>query len=283
MPYQQQLLLAQQRHSKKYQQASFIIEEIGQRLLSRLAYFRLPPQTILDLGCGQGIDTQLLTQAYPGANITAVDFCFEQFQHWSTNFSFDHVSRCIADCHNLPLPAQQFDLVFANLLTPAIVDYQSFWQECQRVLKPGGILLFSVLGSDTLHELKQCFAQFGQADCINVFPDMHDIGDGLAAASFADPAIEGEKLSLHYSSLKKLLTELKSLGSVKIWQEYPHLYKNRNFWQQLEKYYQHHFVSEQNKLIATLEVCYAIAFAPNQRVESPSSVSIPLTAIKRRH
>jgi malonyl-CoA O-methyltransferase len=112
---------------------------------------------------------------------------------------------------------------------------------------------------------------------------MHDIGDGLAAAGFSDPAIESELIELHYSSLKKLLTELKQLGSIKIWAEYPHLYKNKIFWEQLENYYRQHFSSDQQKLIATAELYYGIAFAPKQRQGIDAEVSIPISMISRKN
>lgn len=282
--YQQQLLKALIRHAPEYQRVSAIPAEIGKRLLSRLIYLRRAPTHILDLGCGQGIDTQLLSEAYPSAEIIASDFCFEQFHYWSQNVLAhqSNIAFCVAEACALPFPTGSFDLIFANLLLPAILDYQTFWRECIRVLRPGGILLFSTLGTDTLKELKKSLAECGEAECMNIFPTLHDLGDGLTATGFSDPAIERESIELHYSSLKKLLTELKILGSIKLWTDYPHLYKSQSFWQALERYYYEHFRSVAQKLIATIEIYYAIAFAPQQFKEDMDSISIPLSSIKRK-
>ncbi|MCD6046474.1 MAG: bioC [Gammaproteobacteria bacterium] len=275
--YQHQLLKAQVRHLKQYQNAAPIIQEIGERLVSRLAYFRYPPQTICDLGAGQGIDTKLLNHVYPSAEVAAVDFSLDQLKQIPKNH------QCyVAEATQLPFPAAKFDLVFANLLMPAIMDYPSFWQEVIRILKPGGIFLFSSLGPSSLHELRSSLEQAKAPDSLNTFIDMHDIGDGLVKAGFKDPAIDADILELHYSSLKTLLAELKSLGSIKIWQDYPHLYSGKTFWQQVENFYRHQFTSEKQKLIATLEIYFGIAFAPNQTEDAMKNISIPIASIKRR-
>lgn len=282
--YQQQLLKVIARHAAHYQTTAGIIEEIGKRLLSRLTYLRRPPQRILDLGCGQGLDTALLAAAYPGAEIIATDFCAEQFNYWPKQLLSDHstIYPCIAQAPQLPFPSGYFDLLFANLFLPAIIDYQAFWQEILRVLQPGGILLFSTLGTNTLKELKQSLAKWDQADCVNVFPNLHDIGDSLNAEGFADPAIECETLEFHYSQLKNFLYELKKLGSTKLWQSYPHVYKSQHFWQALEHYYRAHFSSSQKKLIVTAEIYYAIAFAPSFRRDDSQTISIPIASIQRK-
>ncbi len=125
-PYQKQLLMALARQAPHYQKASSLIAEIGRRLLSRLTYFRIPPENILDLGCGQCIDTQLLQEAYRHAKIIGIDFSLPQLQHSAAQLR-SHTLLCVANAHQLPLPSTQFDLVFANLLMPAIIDYQTFW------------------------------------------------------------------------------------------------------------------------------------------------------------
>ncbi len=276
LPYQQQLLKSLQRHSDAYRGASFLLEEIGQHLLARLAYFRYPPQMICDLGCGQGMDSKLLAQCYSGAEIIGVDFSEAQIKRAPKKD--ERLTFCVAEAQSLPLPSKYFDLVFANLLLPAIMDYHSLWREALRILKPGGIFLFSSLGPETLRELKACFETLEHPEAINQFPDMHDIGDSLIQAGFQDSAIDTEKFALHYSTLKKFLEELKALGSIKIWDAYPSLSIAKNFWQAVEEKYRLLFPTENLKLPVTVEAYYAIAFAP-----SISSLrEIPITLLKRK-
>lgn len=276
-PYQQHLLKAYDRRASQYKDASAIIQEIGERLISRLTYFRHPPQEICDLGAGQGFDTELLQHVYPSASVVSVDFSLSQLHHIAPQ-----KLRCAADAMQLPFAAKSFDLVFANLSMPAIIDYAAFWEEILRVLKPGGIFLFSSLGPQSLFELRQSLMHAKSPDSMNTFPEIREVGDGLVKAGFKDPAIDAENLELRYSTLKKLLVELKNLGSVKMWGNYSHLYPGKRFWQHVENFYRENFLSENQKLIATLEIYFGIAFAPTEIENAQLNNSIPISSIQRR-
>ena len=81
-------------------------------------------------------------------------------------------------------------------------------RELERVLAPGGLLMFSTLGPDTLKELR---AAAGAAR-VHGFIDMHDIGDMLLAAGFADPVVDMEMIEVHYDRGRDLLSDLRSSG-----------------------------------------------------------------------
>jgi malonyl-CoA O-methyltransferase len=42
---------------------------------------------------------------------------------------------------------------------------------------------------------------------------MHDVGDSLVAAGFADPVLDVERITMTYRDLMKMLRELKQLGA----------------------------------------------------------------------
>ena len=75
----------------------------------------------------------------------------------------------------------------------------------------GGLLMFSTLGPDTLKELRTAFAD-GYAHTQR-FADMHDLGDMLVHAGFADPVMDQETLTLSWDSPQALLSELHGLGT----------------------------------------------------------------------
>ncbi len=79
------------------------------------------------------------------------------------------------------------------------------------MLEVGGLLLFSTYGPDTLKELRAAFAP-DSARHVNTFVDMHDLGDALVAAGFADPVMEMETITLEYASVEALARDLKSGG-----------------------------------------------------------------------
>jgi malonyl-CoA O-methyltransferase len=81
------------------------------------------------------------------------------------------------------------------------------FRELHRVLEVGGLLMFSALGPDTLKELRAA-----GATTLRRFHDMHDLGDMLVAAGFADPVMDMETIALTYASPRGLLRDQRLLG-----------------------------------------------------------------------
>jgi malonyl-CoA O-methyltransferase len=71
----------------------------------------------------------------------------------------------------------------------------------------GGLLNVALLGPDTLKELRAA-----GATGLRRFHDMHDIGDMLVAAGFADPVMDMETIAIRYRSPRCLLADQRRLG-----------------------------------------------------------------------
>jgi len=162
-----------------------------------------------------------------------------------------------ADATELPLRQQAVDFIFANLLFPWCADPERLLQECHRVLKPGGLLLFTALGPDTLREV-----MLGQGDvAIPALMDMHHVGDALLKTGFVDPVVDATYFTLKYRTEEKLFYELRSTG----------LLAGTDF--SLEK-------NAEDAFLLTFEVIYAHAWGREQ-VE-PGVVKIPLSHVTGR-
>jgi malonyl-CoA O-methyltransferase len=72
--------------------------------------------------------------------------------------------------------------------------------------------MFSSFGPDTLRELRELYARLGWPAPTPPFVDMHDLGDMLVHAGFADPVMDQETLTLDWASPQALLHELRALG-----------------------------------------------------------------------
>jgi malonyl-CoA O-methyltransferase len=84
--------------------------------------------------------------------------------------------------------------------------------EWRRILKVGGLAMFSCLGPATLRELRQALADAGLRTATPAFVDMHDFGDLLVENGFADPVMDQEILTLTYRTPEKLLQDVRALG-----------------------------------------------------------------------
>lgn len=187
--------------------------EIGRRLLERLDYVRVEPQRILDVGSGTGAALGALQARYRKAQVIALDRAPGVLRHGRAKARtlrwFLPGRRNPAICAEsaaLPLQSACIDLLWSNLMLAASPDLPAVVAEWQRVMRVGGLLMFATLGPDTLRELRQALG-----DPASPFPDMHDVGDALVAAGFADPVMDMERLTLTYAGLPDLLREWRAL------------------------------------------------------------------------
>ena len=125
-------------------------------LLERLQYFRLEPKLIVDLGCGTGAGAAALRRRFPRARVIGIDLSHEMTRQARRAQRFWRRYDCLcADACALPLATQSVDLVFSSLMLQHCDDPAFPFAEVQRVLRPGGLLLFCTLGPGTLHELRE--------------------------------------------------------------------------------------------------------------------------------
>ena len=112
----------------------------------------------------------------------------------------------------LPLRSEIVDLVCSNLALEWCERPAEALREFNRVLRRGGLLMFTTLGPDTLRELRAVFSTSGSAPAVHPFADMHDIGDLLVSSGFADPVMDMERLTLTYADLSALFADLRASG-----------------------------------------------------------------------
>ena len=197
-----------------YDSAAVLAREVGRRLGERLDCVRLAPRCMADIGCATGDGIADLQRRYPTALALAIDYARPMLaavrarSRWLERIRGRHARLVNADVCALPLASERLDLVWSNLmlhwLAPAHLPVA--FSELQRVLAPGGLLQFALLGPDTLKELRMAGAP------IHAFLDMHDIGDQLVAAGFSDPVMEMEMLTLTYRSPRAFLADQRHLG-----------------------------------------------------------------------
>ena len=111
------------------------------------------------------------------------------------------------------MAAGSVDMVLSNLSLQWCNDLDRVMAELRRVLRPGGVLLFTTLGPDTLKELRASWSAVDGSCHVNAFLDMHDVGDTMLRAGLSDPVVDREDLILTYPDLHRLMRDLKGLGA----------------------------------------------------------------------
>ena len=265
-----------------YEGAAALAREIAARMLERLDLLRAVPQRVLDLGSGSGHGARLLRRRYPEATVVECDFSFAMLRRSAGHGTFwqrgmrrmmgASEPRVCADMERLPFADGSFDLAWSNLALQWLGEPATAFAELHRVLRPGGVCFFSTLGPDTLKELRAAYAEADRHAHVHRFIDLHDYGDMLVHARFADPVMDMEYLTLTYPDVDALLRELRASGAGNVDpQRNPGLTGKSVLPRMLEAYAAY---SHEGRIPATFEVVYGHAWRPQAARHTPDGRAV---------
>jgi malonyl-CoA O-methyltransferase len=207
------------RAAATYAGAAVLAREVETRMVERLQYIKLAPQRVLDAGCGDGHGARRLAECYPEARVLGLDFALPMLQAARSRSAWlrrmlarERIDYLCADLTALPLAAASVDLAWSNLTLHHLGDPLPALKELRRVLKVGGLLMFSCYGPDTLKELRSAFAAQDKEAHVQEFVDMHDLGDMLSSCGYAAPVMDMELITVTYAGVDALLADLRATG-----------------------------------------------------------------------
>ncbi|MGX5173108.1 malonyl-ACP O-methyltransferase BioC [Aliikangiella sp. IMCC44653] len=246
--------------AKHYDEFAFLQNEVADRVFERLELMRIKPKNILDVGCGTGYCTRKLRKLFKRAKVNGVDIApgmIEQANHQQP--LLNKINYQVADAESLPFADNSFELVFSSLTVQWSNDLNIMMAELHRVLKPGGLLIFSTLGPDTLLELRQSWQQVDDNVHVNEFLDMHIVGDIVFNASFENTVMDRDVITLTYQTMLGLMRDLKGIGAHNVNSGRPKGMLGKQKFKQLEQAYEQ-FRWQDGQLPATYEVVYGHAW-----------------------
>jgi len=172
---------------------------------------------LLDLGCGTGFLTAELLDSAPHSDfkaIVALDIAMPMLQTARSKLAEQKKARYIcADAERLPIAGQSVDAVFSSLALQWCRNPESFFADIRRIIKPGGRLVFSTFGPETLQELKNAWAEVDSYCHVNEFYSEEQLIQFLQGAGFEDLQIIRKNYRPSYASVMDLMKELKSIGA----------------------------------------------------------------------
>ncbi len=266
-----------------YDNAAMLQREVCKRLLERLELVRLNPGRVLDAGCRTGQLAAGLARRYRRAGISALDLSTAMLSRTrSRQGLIRKFQRICAKLADLPLAGDSHDLVVSNLALHWDANLDQVFAEFARVLRPGGLLSFATFGPDTLKELRLAWSKADQYSHVNLFVDMHDIGDALIRAGFADPVLDVEHITIHYSDVQALVADLRDTGESNLTAGRSRGLTSVARHQAFAAAYE--ALRGPGGLPATYEVVYGHAWAraPAQRTNPDGETSIPLSKLGGR-
>jgi malonyl-CoA O-methyltransferase len=269
-----------------YDAAAQLQQRVRAELLERLQYFALEPQCILDLGAGTCRASVALRRRFAHARVIALDIAPGMLKAsprpgWPRR----RFERVCADAYALPLAARSVELIYSNLMLQWCDRPDLVFRELARVLKPGGVFVFSSFGPDTLRELRLAWASVDAGVHVSQFHDMPQLGDALMHAGLIEPVMDVEQQRLLYPDVHALMRELRCIGARNAASQRSRALTGRARLQRMVAAYELRRTA--GGLPATFEVIFGAAFgaAVEERGRadsaSPGEYAVPLAALGR--
>lgn len=192
-------------------------EEIGRRMADRLQWIKAQPRRWLDWApLRGGLEAHaLIVSRYRAAEAFVIepdaDLNGRTRETFVTPWWSPRRWQGSRERFDAP-PDEGVDLLWANMALHMVADPQALITQWHRLIAIDGFLMFSCLGPDTLRELRNAYQRLGWPVPAHEFTDMHDWGDMLVGAGFAEPVMDMERIVLTYASPATALAELRTLG-----------------------------------------------------------------------
>lgn len=253
-------------------------EEVARRMQQRLDWIKLQPQSWAHWEPLRGglQAHSALTQRYPRAHCTVVEAQPQRVEFATRALSkpWWQPGRWVAKPVRFAFPAEgSVQMLWSNMALHMSADPRALMADWHRALAVDGFLMFSCLGPDSLMELRSLYRTLGWPTPAHEFTDMHDWGDRLLAAGFADPVMDMERVTLTFETPERLLQELRGLGRNLHVQRFPAL-RGRRWLAQLKQ------ALVRAPLQLTFELIYGHAIKPPARFGVTAEREISLTDMR---
>lgn len=268
-----------QRHAPA--ESPWLHEEVAQRMMDRLTWIKLTPQTWVHWGPVRG---GLLAHVALASRFQDSTCFVLEVNEKHAAIAIEKIAKPWWSLKRLSAAGARFerpapgtaDMLWANMSLHESADPAELLASWHAALKVNGFVMFSCLGPDTARELHEVYALMGWPVAGADMTDMHDWGDMLVSSGFAEPVMDMERITLTYETPGRLLKELRELGRNFHPARFQGL-RGRGWQSEVEHALAKHAPRDHSgRLSLTFEVIYGHAFkaAPKIKVSALSSVSV---------
>lgn len=267
-------------------QSPWLHEEVGRRMQERLQWIVRQPQSWCSWHPVRGgmQAHELVVQRYPQAACYVVESApaAQAVADSTWRKAWWNPTRWSGPQTQVQRPqAGSMEMLWANMLLHTQADPMQLLQQWHQALAVDGFVMFSCLGPDTARELRAVYDHQGWPAPGHQFTDMHDWGDMLVQAGFAEPVMDMETITLTFETAPRLLQELRELGCNLHPQRFAGL-RGKGFVQQLHAAMGEHMCleSSEGQLALTVELVYGHAFKPQPRLAVEAQTNVTLDAMR---
>lgn len=253
-------------------------KDVARRMAEKLPYIKRQPATIVDWGAQAGGSAEVLSRTYPAARIQPVEPDGSPADVAVPPWWRRLQRKPIGPVPPGACPDGSAGLLWSNMALHHASDIAAVFREWRRIAAVDGFLMFSTLGPGSLGLLRDVYRESRWGPPMAPLVDMHDLGDLLVGAGFADPVMDQEVLSVTWAQPEALLRDLRALGGNAAADRHDGLRTPRWLRTLCEALAARRDAS--GRVVLDLEVVYGHAFCPPQRVRGAQTTAIPLEQMR---
>ncbi len=179
------------------------------------------PQRTLDIGCGTGGMLSSLYKLYPHTQLCGLDLAFNMALRSATRLG-PAAMLVNGDAECLPFGDASFDLVVSASTFQWVQRLDNSFQECLRVLTPGGLFCAAFFGGKTLWELQECYREAlasrsrdndNRSGRLQRFKGIADVRSVLDSLGFSQAVVATETEMDYHPDVPALLRSIKGIGA----------------------------------------------------------------------
>lgn len=175
----------------------------------------------------------------------------------------------------LPLTPASVTLLVSPLFLHWINDLPGLLVQIRRSLAPDGLFLATLLGRDSLHELRDVFLRADSETSGGAFPrvaplpDMRDMGSLLQRAGFALPVVDQDMLTVRYGSMFDLMKDLRRMGATNCLHDRSRRFLRRDTLLRAAELYQQDHADPDGRVRASFQIISLSGWSPHVSQQQP--------------
>lgn len=249
----------------------FLFMEGAERLFDRLLDVNRTFELGWDLGCHGGEMANMLG----GSGKVDTLFQSDISEKMARRAATAHSGTVCADEEAVPIGSGKLDIVTSNLSLHWVNDLPGTLSQIRMTLKPDGLFLGSIMGADTLQELRNVLSEAeielegGLSPRISPFADVRDLGALLQRAGFALPVVDSDIITVRYQNPMRLLQDLRGMGETNAVLERRKTPLRRETLMHAMGTYVERYADKDGRVPATFHILTMTAWAPSDNQQQP--------------
>lgn len=195
-----------------YDEHSDVQKKCAEKLIDMidLDYF----SKMLEIGCGTGYYTSLLSDRYPESEILAVDISSEMIKAADNKLGGRNIQFKISDAEHIDLD-EKYNLITSNASFQWFDDLDKTFKTIAGMLNEDGVFCFSMYGPETFKEFKEVLSHhFGTRPWLSSsqFVDKNEI-ERLVSKYFSKIEVFEDSYSMDFFSIWEFMQNIKKTGA----------------------------------------------------------------------